>query len=552
MRQTLLLTGILWVLFAASVQSAPPAQATGAWRGEYFANRNLQGAPSFTRDDANIDFVWGANSPGAGIPADDFSVRWTRWYLIDVPGNWTFTTITDDGVRLFVDDQIVIDAWSDQTLTARSATLNLSPSFHLVRMEYYERGANAQAQLFITSANFPDWRGEYYSNVNFAGAPAFTRNDRTLHFNFGTAGPGGGVPGENFSARWTRSQFFNAGRYRFTTTTDDGVRLFIDGQLLIDQWKDQTSKSWSAEISLTEGDHWIRMDYFQRGANALATLIWTPVTGSTELWRGEFFANSNLEGTPAFARDDAALDFAWGNDAPGRGIRAAEWSARWTSKRNTTTPGFYTVTATSDDGVRVWVDGNLLIDEWHDQSPTTYAAMPFLTAGAHDWRIEYYQRGGTASLQMAITPGALAPEQSKVGLPAREIVIDTKNARFIQSAGWQSAGGQSQSIKNVSFAQTDFKWVRWHPLLAHAGEYAIFVYLPANIGTTHSARYVVAHAGGFDTRIVNQSLYADQWVGLGKFYFSATGNEFVTLSDVTFEPTQSTVIVADAIKWVSQ
>jgi hypothetical protein len=137
-------------------------------------------------------------------------------------------------------------------------------------------------------------------------------------------------------------------------------------------------------------------------------------------------------------------------------------------------------------------------------------------------------------------------------LPAREIVIDTKNARFIQSAGWQSAGGQSQSIKNVSFAQTDFKWVRWHPLLAHAGEYAIFVYLPANIGTTHSARYVVAHAGGFDTRIVNQSLYADQWVGLGKFYFSATGNEFVTLSDVTFEPTQSTVIVADAIKWVSQ
>jgi len=547
MKRAVLIIGTVFCVFALARSAV--AQTTHTWRGEYFANRHLQGTPAFTRDDPAIDFDWHNGSPAPNLPADDFSVRWTRWLFIDTPGNWTFTTLTDDGVRLFVDDRLVIDAWQDQPLTVQSATLNLSPSFHLVRMEYYERHANAQAHLWITSPDYPDWRGEYYNNPNLAGAPAFVRNDSAIRFNFGTAGPGGNVAGTDFSVRWTRSHFFSAGRYRFTTTTDDGVRLWIDGQVLIDQWKDQTLKSWTAEVTLSEGMHWLQMDYYQRGGNAQATLTWTPVQ-ATEVWRGEYFSNPSLEGTPTLTRDDADLDFDWGANAPGRGIKNSDWSARWTTRRTIYSPGYYTVVGIGDDGFRVWVDNTLLIDEWHDQPPTPHAALVYLNAGPHDWRVEYYQHSGTALMRVSIGRGVVDPEQ----VSPNAMVIDSQHPGFIKrNPAWQasttSAGKIAYTIQNRAVAQSDNNEVRWYPALTQPGEYEIWAYIPGNLATTHRAQYTIVHAGTYDMRTLNQSLYLDEWVSLGTYYFAATSDEFVLLSNVTYEPDQSTIIVADALKF---
>jgi hypothetical protein len=565
MKRIFFFCSLILILFAlmrsaSPVLGTPPQQSLNAWTGAYYANRNLQGEAVLVRDDANIDFSWGTSAPVAGIASDGFSVRWTRWYFIDTPGNWTFTTITDDGVRLFVDNALVIDAWSEQPLTTRSVTLNLSPSFHLIRLEYFEHIGNAEAHLFITSANYPDWRGEYYNNVTFTGAPAFVRNDHAIDFNFGTGGPGGNIAGTNFAVRWTRAQAFNAGRYRFTTNTDDGVRLWIDGQLLIDQWKDQTLKSFSAETNLSEGTHWLRMDYYQRGGSAAASLTWTPVQGTAEIWHGEYFANPSLDGTPVLTRDDADIDFDWGTDAPGRGInKSGNWSVRWTSKRTTLLPGYFTVIGTGDDGFRIWVDNNLLIDEWHDQPPTPHAAMVYLTAGQHDWRVEYYQHSGTASMRMDILRGAVEPATlpaTQTGLPPSGITIDSKSVGFVRNldSSWQtnqkSGGGVAYTTKNNTFTQTNSNWVRWYPWLTQPGEYEIFAFVPANLATTRSAHYIILHAGTFDAYTLNQSLYADQWVSLGKYYFAATRDEHVLLSDVTYEPAQSTLVVADALKFV--
>lgn len=539
-----------------NVFAAPPTQTTNAWYGTYFNNRNLQGNPVWTREDPNVDFSWGNGSPGANIPPKDFSVRWTRWLYIDTPGNWTFTTIVDDGVRLYIDDTLVIDAWNEQALTTRIVTLNLTQSFHLVRMEYFNHTGNAQAHLYVTSANYPDWRGEYFSNPDLTGAPAFVRNDPSIRFDFGNAGPGGNVPGTNFSTRWTRSQFFAGGRYRFTTTTDDGVRLWIDGQAVIDQWHDQNPKSWTADVELTEGNHWLRMDHFQHGGNAQAQLSWTLVTGSAEIWRAEFFDNPSVTGTLVFSRDDTNLNFNWGTDSPGKGLsKNGNWSVRWTSKRTANLAGFYTVTAIADDGVRVWVDNNLLIDQWHDQSPTAYGGMTFLTAGQHDWRVEYYQHGGKASLRVEITPGAIFPDQldAQAPPPTGDVAIDTKNAWFIHNmdGNWKTTangyGGQAYWTANNTFAQAHSNWVRWYATVAHAGKYEVFAYIPGSMGTTRSARYIIAHSGSSDVRSLNQSIYSNQWVSLGTFDFAGTGDEYVSLSDVTYEPTLATVVVADTV-----
>jgi len=56
-----------------------------------------------------------------------------------------------------------------------------------------------------------------------------------------------------FSVRWTRTLWFDAGRYRFTTTTDDGVRLYLDGQLIVDQWRDQPPTTYTAERDWAPG-----------------------------------------------------------------------------------------------------------------------------------------------------------------------------------------------------------------------------------------------------------------------------------------------------------
>ncbi|MBM3127581.1 MAG: hypothetical protein FJ009_02985 [Chloroflexi bacterium] len=554
-RKLTLLIGIVIVSIATARPA--PAQSTSAWTGYYFANPNLQGAPALVRDDANIDFNWGNASPAPGIPADNFSVRWTRWLYFDAPGNWTFVITVDDGARLFVDDQLALDAWQDQQATTRSITLNLTQAFHRVRLEYYDRSGAAQAQLQILSAHFPDWRGEYFNNATLSGTPTFTRNDSALNFNFGTAGPGGGIAADKFSARWTRSLYFRAGRYRFATRTHDGARLWVDNQLLIDRWRDQRVTTWTGEIALAEGDHLIRMEYYNASGAGIASLTWSALSGGAEIWRGEYFDNAGLTGAPAFTRDDAALNFNWGSASPGAGVSGPNWSVRWTTKRALTLPGYYTVTATADDGVRVWVNNTLLIDEWHDQSPTTYAALVYLASGTHDWRVEYYNHGGVAALAAQITPGAVAPDARTSPAPATgDIAIDTQSAYFVKRGAddaWQTApngyGGTAFALKNNPFAQLESKWARWYAPLPRPGLYDVAVYVPANIGTTRGARYAIAHADAYDWRTLDQTLYANQWVSLGIYYFSATGDEYVALSDATFESARATTLVVDAVRF---
>jgi len=125
------------------------ASVGSGWRGEYFNNTSLAGTPALTRDDAKIDFAWKYASPDSAINVDNFSARWTGYIEAPVSGNYTLTTRTDDGVRLWIDEQRVIDYWIDQSGIERSATVTLTAGVrYAVRMEYYERGGGASAALY--------------------------------------------------------------------------------------------------------------------------------------------------------------------------------------------------------------------------------------------------------------------------------------------------------------------------------------------------------------------------------------------------------------------
>jgi hypothetical protein len=141
------------------------------------------------------------------------------------------------------------------------------------------------------------------------GSPVLERSESALDYSRGMGSPGPGVYADGLSARWTRYLELAAGTYRFMATSDDGLRVYIDGNLLINEWYDHPAKTVSADRALNGGHHLIVVEYYENTVDAVARLSWTPVATITN-WRGEYFNNKALSGTPALVRDDTQINFA--------------------------------------------------------------------------------------------------------------------------------------------------------------------------------------------------------------------------------------------------
>ncbi len=145
--------------FPSGVASATffSLQSVGAGsglRGEYYSNqlRTLNGKPTLTRLDPTVNFNWGNGSPDPKISVDDFTARWSGQVLAQFTEHYTFYTTTDDGVRLWINNQLVIDEWVDQSPTEWSGGIDLvAGQRYGVRMEYYENGGGAEAMLSWSS-----------------------------------------------------------------------------------------------------------------------------------------------------------------------------------------------------------------------------------------------------------------------------------------------------------------------------------------------------------------------------------------------------------------
>jgi YVTN family beta-propeller protein len=127
--------------------TSAPNTGTGL-RGQYFATNNLTGAVALQRTEA-VNFNWGTAAPGTGVPANNYSARWTGTVEASSTGNFTFQTNSDDGVRVYVNGTLVINNW-----TAHSATLNTSAAIamtanqrYTITVEYQELTGSAVMQL---------------------------------------------------------------------------------------------------------------------------------------------------------------------------------------------------------------------------------------------------------------------------------------------------------------------------------------------------------------------------------------------------------------------
>jgi glucose/arabinose dehydrogenase/PKD repeat protein len=267
---------------------------------------------------------------------------------------------------------------------------------------------------YVPSAPFT---ATFYDNRNLAGAPVLTRSDPRIDFVWGAAAPDPAVPADGYSARWTKKQHFPAGRYRFTTVSDDGVRLYVDRRLVLDRWQGQSGTAYDWIGDLGEGTHTITLEYFDEGGDAMARLDWAAAVDQpgTE-WTAEYWntpgagsAPTVPSAPPALTRAEPNVDNDWALGSPDPAIAPDHFIARYT-RTLSLAPGDYEFIATADDGVRVTVDGQRIIDAWADSGATAHTRTTLLGGGPHTVVMEYYENGGDAVARLAFRQTAGAPD----------------------------------------------------------------------------------------------------------------------------------------------
>jgi len=285
------------VVVAVSV-ALPPERVVAdiGWYAEFFDNQTLSGSPIYTWTDPWIGSDWGTGAPAPGLSSDHFSIRWTRSLELADEGTYQFCAMADDGVRILVDNVLVLDEWHGNNGIAYCGSQRVLPKGeHQMRVEYYEDGDNALvyvwweeveslspyvpvvapavAPVSVPSisvdapAPFEGWYGEYFGNRSFAGKPDLARVDPSIGFDWGPVG-------ELFSIRWRRSVQFESGDYRFCAMADDGVRIWVDDALVLDEWHDNNGDFRCSAHQVSEGVHRVHVEYYENRGNALIYVWW--------------------------------------------------------------------------------------------------------------------------------------------------------------------------------------------------------------------------------------------------------------------------------------
>lgn len=161
--------------------------------------------------------------------------------------------------------------------------------------------ASAQDLGTTSAASTPAayWVGEYFNNPELAGEPAVILFDPAINFDWGAASPVQGIISpDHFSVRWSRTLVLQPGRYQFTVTVDDGVRLWVNDQAVIDQWAVHQAQPFTVTVTLLGGATPVRMEYFEDTNTAVARLDWTSVVSSTQATTTGGAASGVVTGTP--------------------------------------------------------------------------------------------------------------------------------------------------------------------------------------------------------------------------------------------------------------
>ncbi|PLR82605.1 PA14 domain-containing protein, partial [Bacillus sp. V33-4] len=349
----------------------------------------------------DFNWGWGNGSPHPSVPGEGFSARFTKKMNLDT-GTYLFVADADDGVRVKLNNQVIINNWPNTGTNEKRQDIYLNSGEYTVTVEYFEDVGNANLKFDIKKLS-PN-RIYYQQNLD-------------VQYHWGNGSPSS-FPADGFEAVFDQSGYYPGGDYFLQTFADDGVKVEVDGQLLINRWSDYTGKVDRALwLGVNAGKHSIQTQYYDNVSTAAVFSHVVPL----DSWLAYYFPNETLSGMPAASKIIApagqfkGLYQDFGDVSISPGVDKDHFSARYTTAKRIPA-GNYLIKTRADDGLRVYVDGNLVVDRWSGalgeetirlQISNRSDAKP----GEQDihWiDVEYYDYVSVGSVQFSIEP-AIGP-----------------------------------------------------------------------------------------------------------------------------------------------
>ena len=259
---------------SASTTVFPNLCANGQARGQYFTNQSWSGTPAITRCDAAVNFAWGLGGPFGSSPVDHFSVEWHSAQYFPA-GTSTVSSTSDDGMQTWIDGTLVVDNGGNHATILKTGTVNFAVAgYHDVLVRYFENTGSAVAKSTTPSSEgcpVGRWRARYFTNQAWSGTPAISRCDATVNFAWGLGGPFGSTPVDHFSVEWHSAQYFPAGTSTVSSTSDDGMQIWVDGTLVVDNGGNHGAILKTGKVSFgVAGYHDVLVRYYENTGSAVA------------------------------------------------------------------------------------------------------------------------------------------------------------------------------------------------------------------------------------------------------------------------------------------
>jgi chitodextrinase len=192
--------------------------------------------------------------------------------------------------------------------------------FRMVKTTSTARSSISAANVTATDASpttLPRnaFLGTYFDNVDFTNQ-FFTRTDNAINFDWGSGAPASGMGTDYFSARWEGNwDLAQSGTYRFNVTSNDGVRIWVDNVLILDQWRDQNT-SFTKDHSLSAGTHRIKVEHYEGLNTARITVSWLLVGGT----QTDTTPPSTPSGLSATAVSSSQINLSWNASTDNVGV----------------------------------------------------------------------------------------------------------------------------------------------------------------------------------------------------------------------------------------
>ncbi|WP_158622156.1 PA14 domain-containing protein [Corallococcus sp. CA047B] len=304
----------------------------------FFPNIRMQGVPVL-RHLSTVDVYAGTGAPVDGIPADFFGVRLEGFVTPAFTQTYTFRTAASGGVRLWINGRLLVDDWFEHAgVEQRTGSIPLAADVPAsVVLEFFDAEALASVLLQWQSASQP-WQTIPVSRLEAAALPL--------------PRPLGAHCTAHAQCRSGTCSVFPVGN----------VTIWNEGDAV-------------CTPEVPEGQPGVKAEYFT----------------------SEFLYNRAV-----VRREDFVGTF-WSATAPVSGVPADRWSARWSATLTAPTSGTYTLRTSTEDGVRLWLDGSLLVDDWMEaEGGQTHDVSVVLTANSpHALVMEFFEGHGNAHARLS-------------------------------------------------------------------------------------------------------------------------------------------------------